>query len=94
MVEKTVLEEREYQTKVLKFLREKFAKGENVIVELDCGLGKRVLTYLLVQHEFPELRFLVLLHSTSSLLETSHYLKNNYGGVNGMEYLSSRTPSW
>ncbi len=56
MVEKTVLEEREYQTKVLKFLREKFAKGENVIVELDCGLGKRVLTYLLVQHEFPELR--------------------------------------
>ena len=92
MVEKTVLEEREYQTKVLKFLREKFAEGKNVIVELDCGLGKRVLTYLLVQHEFPGLKFLVLLHSASSLLETSHYLKNNYGGVNGMEYLSSRTP--
>lgn len=93
MAERTILEERGYQTKILELLHEKLAEQKNVIVELDCGLGKRVLTYLLVQREFPKFRFLVLLHSSSSLFETLQYLQESYGGVTGMECLSSRTPS-
>ncbi len=93
MAERTILEERGYQKKILELLHEKLAERKNVIVELDCGLGKRVLTYLLVQREFSKFRFLVLLHSSSSLFETLQYLQQSYGGVTGLECLSSRTPS-
>ena len=56
-------------------------QGTNVILELDCGLGKRFITHQLVTEKFPDSRVIIVVHSSSSLAETIDYLKGEYGGL-------------
>lgn len=79
---------RQYQEHILKRIKEN--RDHNILVELDCGLGKRVLTYKLVTELFPTTRFVITVNSSSSLQETAQYLKEEYGGVVGLGVLSSR----
>jgi SNF2 family DNA or RNA helicase len=79
---------RQYQEHILRRIKEH--QGQNILVELDCGLGKRVLTYKLVTEQFPETRFIITVNSSSSLQETAQYLEEEYGGVEGLGVLSPR----
>jgi ERCC4-related helicase len=80
------LDERTYQQHILRRIREN--RNRNLLIELDCGLGKRVLTYKLVTELFPETKFILSVNSTSSLQETAEYLTAKYGGVSGLGVLS------
>ncbi len=69
-------------------------RGTNLLLELDCGLGKRFITHQLVVERFPESRFIIVVHSSSSLAETVEYLQQAYGGLESdLGELSSRVPS-
>lgn len=93
MIEQTILEERQYQRRILDLLIEYKNEASHCIVELDCGLGKRVLIYLLVEKLLKKERCLILVDSTTSFQETLSYLQGQYGGVSDLGYLSSRVPS-
>ncbi len=84
----TQINTRQYQEHILK--RIKTNRNRNILVELDCGLGKRVLTYKLITDQFPDTRFIITVNSSSSLQETAQYLKEEYGGVEGLGVLSQR----
>ena len=75
-----------YQEHILK--RIKANQNHNILVELDCGLGKRVLTYKLITEQFPNTRFIITVNSSSSLQETAQYLEKEYGGVDGLGVFS------
>ena len=79
---------RQYQEHILRRIQENCDR--NILVELDCGLGKRVLTYKLITETFPNTRFVITVNSSSSLQETAHYLEAEYGGVEGLGVLSPR----
>ena len=82
---------RGYQTEILDRVVE--AKGNNLLLELDCGMGKRFILHQLVVERFPHLRFMVVANSTSSCQETADYLIEEYGGLDdAVGELSSRTP--
>lgn len=95
---KSVIEKRDYQIQILRRLQENFFHDpkRHTIAEVDTGMGKRVLMYLLVKETLPTLRALLLLHSTTSFSETIHYFEEEYGGFaeNEFQYISSRTPGW
>ena len=88
MTEKTILEKREYQIRILSLLKNTKRK-QVTFVELDCGLGKRVLIYLLSKELFPREKILVILQSRSSLEETTIYLKEKWN-LSDIGVLSSR----
>jgi superfamily II DNA or RNA helicase len=79
---------RQYQEHILQRIKDN--RERTILVELDCGLGKRVLMYRLITEQFPETRFLITVNSSSSLQETAQYLEEEYGGVDGLAVLSSR----
>lgn len=79
---------RQYQEHILQRIKEN--RDQNILVELDCGLGKRVLTYRLITELFPDTRFIITVNSSSSLQETAQYLEEEYGGVEGFGVLSPR----
>jgi ERCC4-related helicase len=69
-------------------------EGTNLLIELDCGLGKRFLTHQIVQEKFPTKRFIIVVHSSSSLAETIDYLRGEYGGLEeDLGEISSRVRS-
>ncbi|MHA1929453.1 MAG: helicase-related protein [Candidatus Thorarchaeota archaeon] len=69
-------------------------KGTNLLLELDCGLGKRFITHQLVTERFPKSNFLIVVHSSSSLAETVDYLRGEYGGLDDeLGEVSSRVRS-
>ena len=79
--EVSFIQERKYQSNLLTILQNIHSSSHQpppVLVELDCGMGKRVLSYLLVQKYFPNLKTLILLQATSSLAETQDYFINRY----------------
>ena len=90
----TFIQERRYQKKILTILKAVYQEQENspVLVELDCGLGKRILSYLIVSRYFPDLKTLILLQATSSLSETVDFFINKYKMDVG--YLGSSTPPY
>ncbi|MFW9928439.1 MAG: helicase-related protein [Candidatus Thorarchaeota archaeon] len=90
--EYSFIQERKYQTAILQKLKEisNDLHKTPVIIELDCGLGKRILSYLIVQKYFPTKKVLVLLQATSSLSETYNFFKNKYKLEVG--YIGSITP--
>ena len=82
---------RGYQTEILDRVVQ--ARGDNLLLELDCGMGKRFILHQLVVERLPELRFMVVANSTSSCQETADYLRDVYGGLDDeVGELSSRTP--
>jgi ERCC4-related helicase len=83
---------RGYQEYILSQLES--MQGHNTLLELDCGLGKRFITHQLVAERYPDLRIIIVVHSSSSLAETVDYLKSEYGGLeDDLGELSSRVPS-
>jgi ERCC4-related helicase len=83
---------RGYQTYILDRIAE--LSGTPILVELDCGLGKRFITHQLVAERMPDLRFIIVVHSSSSLAETMDYLRSEYGGLDDeLGELSSRVRS-
>jgi len=83
---------RGYQTYILDRVSE--LENTPLLLELDCGLGKRFITHQLVAEKFPETGVLIIVHSSSSLVETVDYLKGEYGGLEeDLGELSSRIRS-
>jgi len=83
---------RGYQSYILDRVREH--EGINLLLELDCGLGKRFITHQIVTEQFPTKKFIIIVHSSSSLAETVDYLQGEYGGLEEeLGELSSRMPS-
>jgi len=83
---------RVYQTKVLDILES--IDTQNVILELDCGLGKRFITHQIVAERFPDLRFIIVANSTGSRDETVDYMYE-YGDMESdLGEVSARTPYW
>jgi ERCC4-related helicase len=83
---------RGYQTYILDRVSE--LEGTSLLLELDCGLGKRFITHQLVAKRFPTTDILVIVHSSSSLQETIDYLRGEYGGLEeDLGELSSRVQS-
>ncbi|MHA1169133.1 MAG: helicase-related protein [Candidatus Hodarchaeales archaeon] len=74
MIERTFIEERKYQSKILTLVDENIQQGKNIVIELDCGMGKRILMYLLLD-KHPDKNIMVILQSTASLLETRDYFQ-------------------
>ncbi len=94
-----VIQKREYQESILRRLKDNFYCNprRHTIVEVDTGLGKRVLTYLLIKEVLPNQKILILLHSTTSYAETLQYFQQEYGGFESEEAfqgISSRTTTW
>ncbi len=83
------LQNREYQTYIQKEIKNHVKKDHSVILELDCGMGKRVITYNLLTRIFPDKKIIVFLQNYSSLQETLHYLEEEYGGVKGLVAIQS-----
>ena len=83
---------RGYQTYILDKIEE--FRNTNLLLELDCGLGKRFVTHQIVSERFADLKFIIVVHSSSSLAETVDYLKGEYEGLeDDLGELSSRVPS-
>ena len=89
---KTKYTPRGYQTHILDEVEKKV--GTPLLLELDCGLGKRFITHQLVAEKFPDSKIIIVVHSSSSLAETVDYLRGEYGGLeDDLGELSSRVPS-
>ena len=83
---------RGYQTYILDRVSEN--QDTPLLLELDCGLGKRFITHQIVAEKFPDTGVLIVVHSSSSLVETVDYLKGEYGGLeDDLGELSSRVGS-
>jgi ERCC4-related helicase len=83
---------RGYQTHILEEVGKRV--GTPLLLELDCGLGKRFITHQLVAEKYPESKILIVVHSSSSLAETVDYLRGEYGGLeDDLGELSSRIAS-
>jgi superfamily II DNA or RNA helicase len=83
---------RGYQTYILDRITE--LRDTNLLLELDCGLGKRFVTHQIVAERFPDFKFIIIVHSSSSLAETMDYLRGEYGGLEeDLGELSSRVAS-
>ena len=93
--EVSFIQERKYQQYILQVLKKLHDSNMRppVLVELDCGLGKRILSYLMVKECFPDKKPLILQQSTSSLLETKHYFENKYN-MRDVGTIGSRTPPY
>jgi len=78
---------RGYQQLILDLISLHSAKDKSVLLELDCGMGKRVITYELLTNIFAEKRILLIVLSSSSLHETKDFLENEYGGVKGFNWM-------
>ncbi|MFW9788409.1 MAG: helicase-related protein [Candidatus Thorarchaeota archaeon] len=89
---KTKYTPRGYQIHILNEVEQK--EGKPLLLELDCGLGKRFVTHQLVTVKYPNSKIIIVVHSSSSLAETVDYLKGEYGGLeDDLGELSSRVPS-
>lgn len=83
---------RGYQTYILDRVSEN--QDTPLLLEVDCGLGKRFLTHQIVTEKFPDTGVIIVVHSSSSLVETVDYLKGEYGGLeDDLGELSSRVRS-
>ena len=70
-----ILKPRKYQEKILNEVIRKSDTNTNILIELDCGLGKRYLQYSLINEQFAGKKILLILQASSSLYETYSYLK-------------------
>ena len=83
------IESREYQDYIIDRISLLVNEKSSVILELDCGMGKRVLMYRLLTEIFKEKKVVVFLQTHSSLEETIQYLDEQYGGIEGLSAIKS-----
>ena len=92
--EQSFIQERKYQSNLLSILKkidQKGLKKPPVLIELDCGMGKRIISYLMANKYFPDKKLVIILQASSSLDETADFFTNKYHLDVGV--LSSRIPS-
>ena len=92
--EQSFIQERKYQSNLLSILSnldENSQSKPTVLIELDCGMGKRIISYLMTNKYFPHKKTLIILQATSSLDETADFFLNKYKVDVGV--LSSRISS-
>ncbi len=87
------IESREYQNFIVDKISSLIESNHSVILELDCGMGKRVLMYRLLTEIFKEKKVVVFLQTHSSLEETVKYIENEYGGLEGLAAIKSGSNS-
>lgn len=87
------IESREYQNFIVDKISSLIESNHSVILELDCGMGKRVLMYRLLTEIFKEKKVVVFLQTHSSLEETVKYIENEYGGLEGLVAIKSGSNS-
>jgi len=83
------IESRKYQDYIVERISELVNTEHNVVLELDCGMGKRVLVYRLLTEIFKKEKVVVFLQTHSSLEETTYYLEEEYGGIEGLAAIKS-----
>jgi len=83
---------REYQKIILNSIVSSIEKDKNLLVELDCGLGKRYLQMAILRDKFPKKKIVLLLQASSSLYETKSYL-SKFINNNELGLIDSRQPS-
>jgi len=84
-----LIESREYQDYIIDRVSLLVSEESSIILELDCGMGKRVLMYRLLTEIFKEKKVVVFLQTHSSLEETIQYLDEQYGGIEGLSSIKS-----
>jgi len=85
------IESREYQNFIIEKISSLVKDDQSVILELDCGMGKRVIMYRLLTETFKEKKVIVFLQTHSSLEETVLYLEKEYGGIEKLAAIKSGT---
>ncbi|MCE7742003.1 MAG: DEAD/DEAH box helicase family protein [Candidatus Heimdallarchaeota archaeon] len=85
------IESREYQNFIIEKISSLVKDNHSVILELDCGMGKRVMMYRLLTETFKEKKVIVFLQTHSSLEETVLYLEREYGGIEKLAAIKSGT---
>lgn len=87
------LERRMYQelivTQIIKSKRER----KNIIVELDAGMGKRIISFLLTRFLYRDERMLIITPSQTSLKDTVSTFKDLGISANDLGYITANTPS-
>lgn len=84
-------EKRIYQERALNFIKKCKKEGKHALLELDCGLGKRIITYLLAKKLFADKKILIILHSSASLSETLNFFREHID-ERELGWLSSSIP--
>jgi len=92
-LESNRIENREYQNYIIDRILTSVNNNRNVILELDCGMGKRVIIYRLIAEAFLKEKILIFLQNQSSLQETEDYLNNRYGGIEDLGVVHSKHSS-
>ncbi len=87
------IESREYQNFIVDKISSLIESNHSVILELDCGMGKRVLMYRLLTEIFDKQKVVVFLQTHSSLEETAKYIEKEYGGIDGLGIIKSGSNS-
>ncbi len=87
------IESREYQNFIVDKIASLIEANHSVILELDCGMGKRVLMYRLLTEIFKKQKVVVFLQTHSSLEETAKYIEQEYGGIEGLGVIKSGSNS-
>ena len=85
------IESREYQNFIIEKISSLIKEEQSVILELDCGMGKRVLMYRLLTEILKDKKVIVFLQTHSSLEETAQYLEKEYGGIEQLSAIKSGT---
>lgn len=84
-------EPRDYQEEILEKTTKLVQTKKNVILELDCGLGKRFIQLELIRNKFHTEKIILLLQASTSAYETFNYLKKYFKEDIGL--LTGRTNS-
>ena len=69
------IEPREYQLFIISRILQAKSEGKNVIVELDAGMGKRVISYLLTKYLEKGEKLLFITPSRASVRDTYNFFK-------------------
>ncbi len=84
---------RPYQRKILDLSLSLINEGKNPIIELDCGMGKRLLTMWLGEKLAQTHKVIVLLNSSASLFETKRFMEAALSPKIKLRTITSQIPS-
>jgi len=91
------IERRRYQEFIIAEILKAKKMGKNLIVELDAGMGKRIISYLLIRYLSPDDNILIITPSQASLKDTVSTFKQLYKSekknVDEIGYVSAGIPA-
>ncbi len=92
-MEKPLFSPRPYQKKILDLSLTSIEHGKNPIIELDCGMGKRLVTMWLSERLVLTRKVIILLNSSASLFETKRFMEMVLPKEIKLRTLTSQIPS-